>query len=98
MTLPVFEPGGRPLSRSEFDASMAPASDNWTAVELWLRQVGEAWNARMNSLADDEFDATREWEGVMLPITSFVVEMMEHDVQHASQIAYLKQRLLAGHN
>ncbi len=95
LTLPIFEPGGRPLTRAEFDAAAAPRRDNWPAIESWLRLVGEEWNARLNDLPDDEFDSTRNWEGVMLPLSSFAVEMLEHDIQHTSQIAYIKQRIIS---
>jgi len=91
LTLPLFEPGGRPGTRDEFDAAAAPSRDDWPAIYTWLREVGKKWNARISALSDEEFDSTRDWEGAMLPISSFVVELMEHDVQHAAQIAYIKQ-------
>lgn len=94
LTLPVFEPGGRSLTRSEFDASLAPAIDDWPGICSWLHTVGGQWESRILELDDDEFDSTRDWEGSSLPLSSFVVEMVEHDIQHAAQIAYIKQLLL----
>ena len=92
MTLPLFEAGGRPHTREEFDATSAPDAADWPEIVDWLKRVGAAWNARMQALTEAEWNTCRDWEGHPMPITSFVSEMMEHDVQHASQIAYIKQR------
>ena len=95
MTLPVFAPGGRPLTREEFDSGAAPAPDDWTGITVWLKQIGTTWNAALAALPESAFDETREWEGRPLPLASFVVEMYEHDIQHASQIEYLRQAITA---
>jgi hypothetical protein len=92
MALPVFQPGGRPLSRAEFDAEAAPALDDWAGIQAWLKQVGMAWRAELAALADAAFDAEIVWEGVAFPMAKFIAEMYEHDLQHASQIEYLRQQ------
>ena len=95
MTLPVFAPGGQALTRKEFDAAAAPSPDDWPAILAWLQQIGAAWIAALESLSETDFDADREWEGHVLPLSSFIVEMYEHDIQHAAQIEYLRQELRA---
>ncbi len=92
MTLPLFAPGGQALTREEFAATGAPALDDWPGLVAWLRQVGDAWNAELARLPDAAFDDLREWEGTTLPLIRLVVEMYEHDIQHAAQIEYLRER------
>jgi len=93
MTLPVFQPEGRPLLRAEFDTEAAPDPDDWQGIQAWLKQVGMAWSAELAALAPEAFGRPLLWEGTNPTITmaKFVAEMYEHDIQHASQIAYLRQ-------
>lgn len=91
MALPLFEPGGRPLSREEFDTDVAPAPDDWLGIQAWLKQVGMAWNAEVAALSEEAFDLTITWDGFSFTLAKFVAEMYEHDIQHASQIEYLRQ-------
>ncbi len=95
MTLPIFRPGGRPMTREEFDQEEAPLLEDWQGVQAWLKQVGMAWSAELAGLPEDTFDTTRLWEGHELSVASFVVEMYEHDIQHAAQIEYLRQHIRA---
>lgn len=95
MTLPIFASGGQPLLREEFDAGAAPAGDDWPGIADWLTQVGRAWSAELAALPEAAFDEMREWEGHPMPLAAFVVEMVEHDIQHAAQIEYLRQELAA---
>jgi hypothetical protein len=92
MTLPIFQPDGRPLSRAEFDADTVPALDDWQGIQAWLKQVGMAWSAELALLQVAAFDRLVAWEGTNLTVANFVVEMVEHDIQHASQIEYLRQQ------
>ncbi len=98
MTLPAFEPGGEALNRDEFDPKGAPELTNWPAITAWLTKVGEAWKTQMLNLSDDDFDEVRRWESNQVPLKSFIVEMYEHDIQHASQIAYIKQIIAMNRN
>jgi hypothetical protein len=95
MTLPLFPPGGRAITRAEFDTGGAPNADDWQGIAAWFKQVGAAWNTALARLPEATFEETRDWEGTTLTLARIVVEMLEHDVQHASQIAYLRQRHLA---
>lgn len=94
MTLPVFLPGGRAYSLPDFDAAAAPDTSDWAGIKKWLLEVGTAWNAAVEALSDADFDTVHEWEGASMPLSLLIVEIMEHDIQHASQIEYLRQRLL----
>ena len=92
LTLPILAPHGKALSRGDFDPETAPSPTDWAAVCHWLRQVGTKWNAAVDALPDAEFDATREWEGGSeITLTDYIIEMIQHDVQHAAQIEYLRQ-------
>lgn len=93
MTLPMLAPNGRPLSREEFDADTAPAPDDWQGIQAWLKQVGMAWSAELAALSTETFDRILIWEGHPSTVAEFVVEMVEHDIQHTSQIEYLRQQL-----
>jgi hypothetical protein len=92
LTLPLFAPGGQAGTAADFDATLAPPLDDWPGLRAWLRQVGAAWNAELARLPESAFDETREWEGTTLTMAKIVTEMLEHDLMHASQIEYLRQR------
>ena len=96
MTLPVFEAEGRPLLREEFDTDAAPALDDWQGIQAWLKQVGMAWNAELAAFPVEGFGNPVTWGSATLTVGEYVVEMYEHDIQHASQIEYLRQRLTVG--
>ncbi len=91
MTLPAFQPGGRPLLREEFDTDAAPALDDWQGIQAWLKQVGMAWNAELAALPPEALDRQMIWESQEFPMAKFLAEMYEHDLQHAAQIEYLRQ-------
>jgi hypothetical protein len=95
MTLPLFRTGGRALTREEFDPNTAPAPDDWPGLVAWLKRAGLNWSRAVNRLPEAAFDETQEWEGMTLTLGRIIVEMVEHDIQHAAQIEYLRQRHLA---
>ena len=95
LTLPLFLPDGAAGGRSDFDASLAPASTDWPAIVAWLEQIGASWLEHLNLLQEAEFEAMRVWEGKTISLAEYVSEMLEHDIQHAAQIEYLRQRLQA---
>ena len=92
LTLPLFEPSGKALGRADFNPKSAPDPDDWPSLVDWLRRVGDEWNRTLESVDESEFDSQRDWEGARLSFTQFVAEMIQHDVQHAAQIEYLRQR------
>lgn len=94
LSLSLFEPV--PLLRvaEDFDPATAPAMDDWEGVVMWLREVGTQWNEALGALPESEFDRPCPWEESPIPIWEVAVEFIEHDVQHAAQIEYLRQRLL----
>jgi hypothetical protein len=92
LTLPILQPGGRSRGRADFDPSTAPRPDDWPALLAWLRSSGVEWAAALEALPDTEFHSTREWEdGAPITLAQFIAEMIDHDVQHAAQIEYLRQ-------
>lgn len=95
LTLPLFEPGGKFLLPDTLDTLSPPAPDDWRAVRNWLKETGERWNERLAQVTEDEISGVRDWGGQSLTLALYIAEMIEHDVQHAAQIEYLKQRLLS---
>ena len=91
LTLPLFDPDGKALGRADFDPASAPNPDDWPALVDWLRRTGKAWNLALESVNESDFDSLRDWEGTQMTITQFAAEMIQHDVQHAAQIEYLRQ-------
>ncbi|MCS6776688.1 MAG: DinB family protein [Chloroherpetonaceae bacterium] len=92
LTLPLFQPGGRALSRHEFDPSAAPALDDWFNLVAWYKQVGTAWQAELERLPPEALTETRRWEGHEITMPQFIAELYEHDVYHLAQIEYLLQK------
>ncbi|HLJ55081.1 MAG TPA: DinB family protein [Chthonomonadaceae bacterium] len=66
-------------------------SDDWPAVLAWLRSIGETWLSALEALPDTEFDSPRDWEGGQITVARLATELVQHDVQHAAQIEYLRQ-------
>jgi hypothetical protein len=96
MTLPLLRPGGQALTQETFDYEAAPNRDDWEGIAAWCQQVGTAWNAELARLPEAAFEETRAWEGMTLALGRIIVEMVEHDIQHAAQIEYLRQHHRAG--
>ena len=92
LSLPLFEPGGGILALADFNASAAPASDDWPALVTWLRTVGTQWSDKLSALPEEAFAAVHQFDEWESPLWEFVVEFYEHDIQHAAQIEYLRQR------
>lgn len=95
LSLPLFEPTRELRTAEDFDPDTAPAVDDWEGVVNWLREVSTQWLSALSRLSDPDFDSLCPWETATIPLWEFVVEFIEHDVQHTSQIEYLRQRLLA---
>lgn len=95
LTLPFLLPGGQGLTRADFDPTTVPSPDDWKGICAWLRQIGEEWNSTLETLPEGAFEENREFEGATFTLAGFVVEMVEHDLQHMAQIEYLRQRLAA---
>lgn len=95
LTLPLFAPDGKARGRSEFVSATAPSPDDWPEIVDWLQRTGVLWLDHLNQLPDDEFESKREWEGMTISLAEYVSEMLEHDIQHAAQVEYLRQQLLA---
>ena len=95
MTIGLFAQDGIVIDRRLFDAASAPAPDDWPALLEWLNHIGMEWNTRLTDLPEPAFDETREWAGATITLAVYVTEMLEHDIQHAAQIEYLKQRMKA---
>ncbi len=95
MTLPLLSPGEQAISQQAFDRSAAPDPSDWPGLAAWYRRIGAEWNARLSALSDEQLDMPLRWEGMTLTVAKLIAEMVEHDIQHASQIEYLRQRMLA---
>jgi hypothetical protein len=91
LTLPLLTGAGVAAPRASFDLRAHVDPDDWPAILSWLRATGGAWNAAVDSLPEAEFDAIREWEGAQVTVAKIATELIQHDVQHAAQIEYLRQ-------
>lgn len=91
LSLPALKEGGQALSAEAFDTASAPDPADWPALVAWLREIGGAWNAALNALPEPDFDRRLDWQGFPLTIADLASKMIQHDVQHAAQIEYLRQ-------
>lgn len=96
LTRALFAPGGHASEMTDFDARSAPAPEDWDGIRSWFRKIGDEWNATLEALPEAAFDDEREWDGARLTLGQYVVEMLEHEIQHHAQIEYLKQTRLIG--
>jgi len=91
LTLPLLS-GGKARTQEEFDFASVPAPDDWPGLVAWLQQIGAEWNAALTRLPEAAFDTPTEWEGMTLTLARIITEMVEHDIQHAAQIEFLRWR------
>lgn len=92
----------RSLSCLSFPASEADAQksgacvdsgeEDWSRLRESLRAVGKQWNAGLRAAPDSAFAQEHLWEGQPWRLGDIVLHLIEHDIQHAAQIAYLRQR------
>ena len=87
LTLPLFQ-GQTAIMRVPLDET--PNLDDWQGILAWLKQVGTAWNAELAYLPKDVFEETRDWGGKPISVARLIAECYEHDIQHASQIEFLR--------
>ena len=98
MTRNALNSGVSEIENAPFDPSIAPSPDDWSSLRAWLSSVGEEWNSAVQSLPEMEFERALQWEGHIVSVCELVSEMYEHDIQHASQVEYIKQLQLASKN
>ncbi len=88
-TLPILAPNFAPSHGAE---DFTARFDDWPSILAWLRSVGADWNLALRALPDAEFDAVRIWEdGESITVCRLAEEIIQHDVQHAAQIEYIRQ-------
>ena len=93
MSLKVLDPNVSVVKGSPSDLASAPSQDDWEGIVNWLKTVGEEWNAAIQNMPPEEFDISKSWEGEEMLVSDYIVEIYEHNLHHASQIEFLKQRL-----
>ena len=94
MTLPLLSEGGTMREISDLEAVEKPLREDYTALVEWLAEIGNAWNTALDRLSEEAFLQTRKWGTETVTVAQYVEEMRMHDIQHAAQIEYLKQRIL----
>jgi hypothetical protein len=95
MTLPLLQ-AGKAISLQDFDAAAYPSTEDWPGLIDWYTRVGLEWIEAAAALSAEDYDRTLSWEGKPITVTKLVQEIIDHDIQHASQIEYLRQRLRVG--
>jgi hypothetical protein len=93
LTLPAIR-GGEPLSRGAFDSAAYPAPDDWPGIVAWYKRIGDEWITQIEALPSTAYAETILWEGNSISIAKLILEIIDHDIQHASQIEYLRQLAL----
>ncbi len=94
LTLPMFSQNGTMMEMSVFDALPKPPVEEYGAVRRWLAEAGENWDRALAALPAASLTEVRYWGSAEIPLTGYIEEMTRHDIQHAAQIEYLKQRIL----
>ena len=94
MSLKVLDPNVSVVQGSPADLASAPSPDDWEGILGWLKSVGEEWNAAIQNLPPEEFDARKTWEGESMLVSDYIAHLYEHNLQHASQIECLKQTMI----
>ncbi len=94
MSLKILDPTISVVQSELFDLASAPSPDDWEGILRWLRSIGEEWNAAIQNLPPEEFDVRKVWEDESMLISDYIAHLYEHNLQHASQIEYLKQTLI----
>lgn len=69
--------------------------DDWIAARADLSRIGQTWNNALLDLPEATFERELTFEGNTITISKLVEELADHDIQHAAQIEYLRQRHLA---
>ncbi len=95
LSLPLFGSEGQLRTVDDFHAEEAPDKHDWAGIQVWLAEVGAQWNEALSQLSEAELEALRPWGKHEIPVWEFVTELIEHDIQHASQIEYIRQRMRA---
>lgn len=93
ISLPLFQPDGELSYVGDFPENEAPERGDWAGILAWLREVGTQWNALLDAVNEADLERLVPWDKHPIPLWEFAIEMIDHDIQHAAQIEYLRQRL-----
>ncbi|CEK15038.1 DinB superfamily [Chthonomonas calidirosea] len=84
------------LSPMEHPETLPPPSIPWPEVCNWYREIGAVWCNQLEKLHESDLDRSCFFfDDKPITLSELISEIMLHDVQHASQIAYLRQHLRA---
>ncbi len=90
MTMPLFFKGGKSMLREELNLNQECDRNDWNSILSWLVRTGEEWQQNLEDQPEEVFSENRAWGDKTIPFSEFVIEIIEHDAQHASQIEYIK--------
>lgn len=94
-SLPLLR-GEEAVSPMEHPEILPPPSISWPEICTWYREVGAAWCDQLEKLQESDLDRNCFFfDDNPIPLSKLISEIMLHDVQHASQIEYLRQHLRA---
>lgn len=87
--------GETAVQHEEAIEALAPDhNDNWQSIQNWFGKISSEWNQALINLSESEMDSIKYWEGGEIQLSKIVINIIDHDIQHSSQIEYLKQRIL----
>ena len=88
LTLPALT-GGELITLSQADLSQYPSRSHWRELVDWHDEVSYSWRYALDTISEEELDKPVEWEGKTYPLYELVSHIIDHDIQHLSQIEYL---------
>ncbi len=95
LTLPVLHGAATMKGAGDFDPLLAPPTDDWRLILQWAEEEAALWAAALEPLSQFDLERTVDWGVDGSPeIASVVWSIIEHDIQHASQLEYLQQSIL----
>lgn len=84
------------FSPAQVADKLPPLYSSWSTISTWYERVGQEWCSQLSAVQEPELDSLCAFpEEEAIPLYKLIKEIMLHDVQHASQIEYLRQRILA---
>ncbi len=94
LTLPVLN-GAATMKRAEdFMPQDAPSTNDWFQILQWAVDETARWAAALDTLAQSQLERKVDWGADGSPeVASVIWSIIEHDIQHASQLEYLQQRI-----
>jgi hypothetical protein len=95
LTLPVLHGDTVMMGADDFQPDLAPPIDDWSGILEWANSETRSWSDALKTLSQGDLERRIDWGTDGTPeLASVVWSIIEHDIQHASQLEYLQQMYL----